>query len=261
MKILVCVKEVPDLGPDTEIKIDDSTGWIREDDSSRYMMNRFDEFAVEEAIRIKEIIPDSTVDALTIGQERSQAVVRRAMGMGADHGIHMLNDSKGYLDPFYIADLICKVVNQKKYDLILTGVMAEDTQQGLTGPILAEMLNIPFSTSVVQAEICDDNPTVQVEKEMEGGKREVWKLKLPCLLTIQSGINQPRYPALSKVLKAKKAELESFRADELSSSPALQSVKHLAFPKKQPTGRFLEGSAQDKARELVDLLMEKSFFK
>ena len=261
MNILVCVKEVPDLGPDTEIKIDDSTGWIKEDDSSRYMMNRFDEFVVEEAIRIKEIIPNSTVDALTVGHERSQAVVRRAMGMGADHGIHILDESKGYPDPFYIADLICKVASQKEYDLILAGVMAEDTQQGLTGPILAETLNIPFSTSVVQAEIHDDIPTIQVEKEMEGGKREVWKLRLPCLLTIQSGINQPRYPALSKVLKAKKAELENFRADELKPSPARQSVQKLSFPNKQRTGRFLEGTPQDKARELVDLLMEKSFFK
>lgn len=261
MKILVCVKEVPDLGPDTEIQIDESTGWIKEEDSSRYMLNRFDEFAVEEAMRIKEILPNATVDALTVGQERSQTVVRRAMGMGADHGIHILDESKGYLDPFYIADLVCKVAVQKEYDLILTGVMAEDTQQGQTGPMIAELLKIPMSTSVVQTRICTDKQSIQIEKEVEGGKREVWKINLPCLLTIQSGINQPRYPALSKVLRAKKAELERYCAQDLSSISTNQSVKKIRFPNKQRTGRFLEGSPQDKARELVDLLTEKSLFK
>ncbi len=249
------------MGPETELRIDESSGWIKDDDSSRYMMNRFDEFAVEEAVRIKENIPNSIVDALTVGGEKSQTIVRRAMGMGIDHGMHIVDKTKGYPEPFRVAGLISRVAAQKDYDLILTGVMAEDTQQGQTGPMIAEMLNIPCCTSVVQTEINDEGRFIQAEREMEGGKREVWRLNLPCLLTIQSGINQPRYPALSKVLKAKKAELERFHADDLSPSPVVQSIKRISFPNKQRTGRLLEGSPQDKARELVDLLMEQSFFK
>jgi electron transfer flavoprotein beta subunit len=259
MKILVCIKEVPDLDPEAELQIDESLAWIKEDTASRYMMNRFDEFAVEEALRIKEQFPDSRIDVLTVGPDRSHAVIRRALGMGADHGIHIVTATAGYLDPSRVSSLVAAAVAAKGYDLVFTGVMAEDTQQGQTGVMIAEQLGLPWASAVVKETILPDRKCISVEREIEGGLREVLQVTLPCLLTIQTGINQPRYPSLSKVLKAKKSELETFQEQSLDGAAAKQQVRAIGYPRKQRTGEVLQGSSQEKAQKLVAILTAKSF--
>ncbi len=259
MRILVCVKEVPDLDPETELTIDREKAWIKSDEHSRYMMNRFDEYAVEEAIRLKEEYPDSSIDAITVGPERAHMVLRRAMGMGADQGIHILTEKSGYISPFTVSSWIAQVVAAKTYDLVLTGVMSEDTQQAQTGVMLAQHLSMPWATSVIKQELVNEGENMVVEREIEGGFRDVLELEVPCLLTIQSGINQPRYPSLSKVLRAKKAELEIVSAADLEPEDNRQEVIEVAYPQKQREGRVLEGSQEEKARQLLDLFVEKAF--
>lgn len=261
MRVLVCVKEVHDVDPDVELKIDDQQGWIEEDDSTRFIMNRYDEFAVEEALLIKEQWDDVQVDAVTVGPERSENVLRRAMGMGVDHGIHILSNQPGLLDPFQLSGWIASWARDRNYDLVFTGVMSEDAQQAQTGVLIAQRLCIPWATAVVSKNLSEDRKTVSVQRELEGGVREEWSIPLPCLLTLQSGINLPRYPALSKVLKAKKAELETIPVEQLEQTIKGQQIVRCSYPQKQRSGTVIEGSSRDKARQLLSLLEEKSFLR
>lgn len=258
MKILVCIKEVPDLDPEAELTIDDETMWLVEDDSMRYGMNRFDEFAVEEALQFKEAVAECQVDVVTAGPNRSHAVIRRALGMGADHGIHIIVETAGAMDPCAVSSYIAYVAKERQYDLVLTGVMSEDLQQGVTGVMIAKHLDMPWASAVIDAEHSDEQDQLTVEREIEGGMRDRLRIQLPCVLTIQSGINQPRYPALSKVLKAKKAELENYHASELCDSRGKQMVHSISYPKKERAGQVLTGTAKEKAKSLIALLREKS---
>ena len=151
MKILACIKQVPDS--ETVFRVDKDTGWVRPKGQTKYWMNHADEFAVEEAVLIKETRPDTVVDALTVGPERAAQVLERAMGMGADGAVHILVPEEGYLSALSIASLIAAYASDKDYDLILAGVMAEDDMQGQVGPLLAELLSLPCATSVIFEEL------------------------------------------------------------------------------------------------------------
>lgn len=259
MKILVCVKEVPDIHPEIELTIDEDRKWIELTDQTRFMMNRFDEVAVEEAIRIKERIPETSVDAITAGPERSHEVLRRAMGMGVDHGVHIKTDRYGYLDPFQVSNWIAAYARGKEYDLILSGVMSEDVQSGCTGVMVAAKLSIPWASSVISTAMDEGGRSICVERELEGGTRQALEIPLPCLLTVQTGINQPRYPALSKVLRAKKAELTVLEPRDLDPGEPRQVVTGVSYPEKLRSGERLTGSPEEKARTLLSILRERSF--
>ncbi|MCU0821508.1 MAG: electron transfer flavoprotein subunit beta/FixA family protein, partial [Spirochaetes bacterium] len=204
MKILVCVKQVPDT--EGAVIINNSKNWIDINDKSSFRLNRFDEYAVEEAVRIKEALPGTAIDAISAGPARSEAALRRAMGIGADNGIHIIMDDN-YHFPFEIASLISAYAKDKKYDIIFTGAMSEDGMHCQTGPMIAAMLDIPFAASCISEKLVDNGSAVHVEREIEGGLRDSLDLSLPALLAVQSGINHPRYPSLSNVLRAKKQEI------------------------------------------------------
>lgn len=258
MKILVCIKEVPDLDPESELLLDSDSGWMKTDDHLGFMINRFDEFAVEEAILLKENHPETTIDVLTVGPDHSHQVLRRAMGMGADHGIHIVTDSYGYICPSQISDWIASVTRDRGYDLIFTGVMAEDTLHGQTGVMLAQHLSIPWASSVIQKKLSEDLKSIEVVREIEGGQRDLLQIPLPCLLTIQTGVNQPRYPILSKMLKAKKAALETIPISSLPNQVEAQIINQTDYPQKSRDGKVLEGTQQEKASQLIKILQEKS---
>ncbi len=137
MKLLVCVKQIPD--PDAPVCVNADGRWV-EIDGGAFVMNRFDCFALEEALRIREEIPETRIDVVSVGPERVDAVLRRALGMGADHGIHILTESDGYLSPFATATWIAAHARACHYDLILTGIMSGDDMNGQVGPLVAEML-------------------------------------------------------------------------------------------------------------------------
>jgi electron transfer flavoprotein beta subunit len=257
MKILVCIKQVPD-STDT-IQIDEHTGFLSYGANTAFRMNRFDEFALEEALLIKEEFPGTLVDALSVGPERVSATVQRALGMGADHGIHILDETEGYHSPFTVASLIAACVRPRNYDLIMAGVMAEDTMASQTGQLIAALLSLPSASSVIKEEIRPERAEVMVEREIEGGNREVVQLKMPAVLTLQPGINFPRYPSFSKVMRARTYAQELIRAEDLAIEEPRESCRRVRIPDAPSQGVFIEGSPREKAQKLIHILHEKSF--
>ncbi len=256
MKILVCVKQVPEA--DSPIKIDDNSGWIQADTITEFKMNRLDEFAVEEALLIKESIAGTRIDVITVGPDRCDEVVRRAIGMGADSGVHIRTASDGYQSPYGVAAAIADFARGKNYILILTGAMSEDLMQGQVGPLLAAHLDVACISSTIHAELAADEKKIYVEREVEGGSREVGNISLPALLTIQTGINTPRYPALSKLLRANNRDLDIVTADGSDDASAPQALVGVALPEKSRDAVFLEGNTADKAEQLFNILKERS---
>ncbi|MBF0451040.1 MAG: electron transfer flavoprotein subunit beta/FixA family protein [Candidatus Magnetomorum sp.] len=255
MKILVCVKQVPDQTRpvcvnDTRVDLPEVLSW---------KMNRFDEFAVEAAIQIKESIPGTTVDSVTIGPERTQTVVRRSLGMGADNGwiIHV-SPHEG-LTPRIIAQIICHELGNNHYDLILTGFMSEDNMNAQTGQMIAAQLNVPSVSGVIQLTVNGDQQAITVVREMGGGMREELLVQLPAVLCVQSGINQPRYPRLSAMLKAASRPLRCIESSTDGIFCQDQMISQIQLPKNIRDAHFLEGSVQEQANALSTLLKEKGF--
>jgi len=254
MKLLVCVKQIPD--PDAPVHVNAHGTWV-DVDGSTFVMNRFDGFALEEALRIREEIPDTRIDVVSVGPERVEAVLRRSLGMGADHGIHILTGSDGYLSSFASATWIAAHARACNYDLILTGVMSGDDMNGQVGPLVAEMLHLPCATSVIFRRMMPESGRIFVEREMEGGLRDALEIRLPALLTLQSGINQPRYPSLSKMLRANRHPLDIILSDSLESPTIHLSVMQTSLPQKIRAGLILEGTPGEKARQLLDILQNR----
>jgi len=256
MKILVCIKQVPES--EVPIHIDDSTGWIQKDAITEFKINRLDEFAVEEALLIKESIAGTRIDVITAGPDRCDEVVRRAIGMGADSGVHIQTASDGYQSPFRVAAMIADFTRGKNYALILTGAISEDAMQGQVGPMLAARLGFSWATSVIFEKIASDKKSIYVEREIEGGNRDMIELKLPALLTIQSGINTPRRPSLSNLLRANSQELEKIYINDLTELPEMEVLVEVVYPQKNRAGMVLPGSLEEKAARLFSILREKS---
>lgn len=256
MKILVCIKQVPDSFE--TLQIDERTGRLVLPPGTPFRINRFDEFALEEALLMKEKHGDALVHALSVGPERVSAALERALGMGADHGIHILDPFEGYVSPFTVASLIASFARTRSYDLLLAGIMAEDTMACQTGQITAALLNLPCATSVIEEEIHPARGEILVEREIEGGSRERVQIKLPAVLTVQPGINLPRYPSFSKVMRARNYAQERIRAEEFEVAEPRELFCGMRFPDPVPQGVFIEGSPPEKALKLLNILHEKS---
>ena len=256
MKILVCVKQVADTEARFSVAADNKS--LRYDEDTVYRMNRFDEFALEEALRIREKINPSVVDVVSVGAQRVRNTVRRAKEIGADNGFHILLEQEGYLSPWTTASLIAGFAAKNAYDLILTGAMSEDDMQGQTGQMVAGLLNIPAASSVIREQLKENENTIYVEREIDATKREAVILKLPALLTIQSGINTPRYPALSHVLRARQQDITTIAADELSPNYGYEKVKNITGVAAARKCLFLEGTVEQKAAKLREILRGKS---
>lgn len=288
MKILVCIKQIST----SEIHPHESANWIAQQNVQDQGINPFDEYALEEAVLIKERYPDVSVDVISVGPDIAVESIRRAMGMGADRGIHVVTEDQGYVTGFVTASRIAATLRPRdslksqnlphgSYDMILTGVMSEDLMQGQVGPMLAEILAIPCVTSVVQLQCSDTMNGVTVQREMEGGLRQEVRASMPLVLTIQAGINKPRYPSLSNILRAGRKKIFSCRADELflegapdspclpshgnrsslhGMSPvnsALISLERLEYPVKKREAQKLGGTTEQKAALLMDILKQR----
>lgn len=259
MNILVCIKQVPDL--ESTLAVNPDANWILESDTLKFRINHFDEYALEEAILIRESFPDVTIDAVSVGPARADDVLKHAISVGIQDGIHILTEETGYLSPHATASLIAGYAASKSYDLILAGVMAEDDMLYQVGPMTAALLDIPCATSVVKEALSPEAGIVSVECEMEGGMTEQVELTLPALLTIQSGINQPRYPSLSNVLRANSQKRIVISPDTIATGEQRENVLSLALPEKSSKGVMLEGTPTEKAETLLKLFHEKSLLK
>jgi electron transfer flavoprotein beta subunit len=287
VKILVCIKQVPDAEAPVRIGAEGRSLVVGE---GAWRMNRFDEFAVEEALRIRETFPGTRVEVLSVGPPRAAEVLRRALAMGADEALHILREEEEDPFPGDVAAWVAACIHGRGHDLILTGVMSEDAMQAQTGPILAELLGIPCATAVIAVRLCpeagaprEENGTppekreigvgrrprdaecacpqpgvIRVERELEGGLREALEMPLPALITVQSGINRPRYPALSHVLRARSQPLLTLRADELPDPPRRERVVRIAWTEPSGKALFLTGTPAEKAERLAALFREKA---
>jgi electron transfer flavoprotein beta subunit len=240
MKILVCIKMSLEQGE----------------------LSRFDSYALEQAILIKKDLKDlhsSQIDVVTMGSEDAIKMIRRSLGMGADNGILIVNDGPGPVTPFFTASALQIVAAQKKYDLILTGIMSEDAMAGQTGPMLAEKLNIPCVTGVVKTKPVNGKRTILVEQEVENGYRICFDIQMPCVLAIQPGINTPGYPSLSKLLAAEEKQIVSFPLDRLFNKSVKEKEIFISYetPEKTREGKVLQGTLNDKVDQLNAFLVQK----
>lgn len=252
MKIIVCVKQVPDS--DTELIVDSATNQVRFAGRSAFKMNRYDEFAVETALRLQQHIEGAAVAAVSVGTRESADVVRRALGMGADHGILLTHRSEELPGQNAIAAAIAGLVKRDKYDLVLTGALSEDQMNATVGPMIAAHLKWPCAPNVVASKFSSDCRAVRVESEVEGGRRDLLEVKLPAVLTIQSGIHQPRYPKLSLMLRANQYPLDviDMRATG-PPAPREREVK-IEYPSSARNGIYLCGALENQVEELIQFL-------
>ncbi len=255
MNILVCIKAVPE--PEQVISFTGKSPVITVDADTPLRMNRFDEYAVEAAVQIKQAIAGTLVDVVTVGPPNAAAAVKRAMGMGADRGFHAPADYFASGDADRVSRCIAGFAAEKGYDLVLTGVMSEDMMQSQVSPMLAERLGLPWATSVVCLRPDAEHSKIYVEQERDGGLIDMMEIDLPALLSIQTGINEPRYPSVSKLLRANQAGVEPVPAPDADPAERPVQVDHYDWPEKQRAGRVLEGTTQEKARQLHDILKQR----
>ena len=241
MKILVPIKRVPD--PATTIRVlPDGSGIAT--DNVKWVINPFDEIAIEEALRIKEKQSGEVV-LVTVGQSNWQEQLRTGLAMGADRAILVKND--GALDSLAIARILAKVVSDEKPELVLLGKQAIDDDSNQVGQMLAEMLGWPQATFASKVEFADQNVTVT--REVDGGLETI-SFNLPAVITTDLRLNEPRYASLPGIMKARKKELKELPAESLGVDLAAKlKVKTLAAPPKRQAGKKV-GSVQ----ELVQVL-------
>jgi len=256
VKILVCVRQVID--PVTCPMPDPASGALLLDEQTIFRLNRYDAYAGEEALRIKDTHPGVSVTALSLGPERVVEVIRRAMGMGADHGIHLETGPCESVDPAAVAFPIAEYLRRKEFDLILTGVMSEDWQRGAVGPMIAAFLDLPLAVAVTALKLELDEREIFVERELDGGWREELALPLPALLTVQSGALRPRYPSLSHLLRARGAEIEKIAAPLVAEQVAVVGYE---LPRRQRAGVVLDGTPREKAAQLWHTLRRQGVLK
>jgi electron transfer flavoprotein beta subunit len=249
LKILVCIKQVPQK--DAALKLNESGTWIREDVS--YEVNEPDAYALEEALRQKEKHGGEVV-VITAGPARSQQVLREALAKGADRAIHLEDAGFVGLDAFNTAKAFAAAIKDEKFDLIFTGLQSDDYGFAQTGVILAELLGSPHATIIMQIEKSDGG--IKVKRELEAGYFQFVEMPLPAVLTIQSGINKLRYATLIGIKQAKNKPLRKVPLSEVQSAIGanLQKIERMYIPQKTKKTEYLEGSASEIAKKLVDKL-------
>jgi electron transfer flavoprotein beta subunit len=205
VNIIVCVKQVPDL--ESPIEIDKETNWVR---SRQYVVSPNDMLAVEQAVRIKERKGSGRVTLVCIGPPSAEKMLQTCLSMGADEAVLLHDPLFDNSDSHATAAVLAKAISSMPYDLVLCGQMAADTQAGQVGAILAEVLHIPWVSSVQKAEISSEVTTIKVYRRLEGGNTEIAEVTLPAVLAIETGLIKPRYPALRAIMAARTKSVQEY---------------------------------------------------
>ncbi|MGK8687198.1 electron transfer flavoprotein subunit beta/FixA family protein [Bacillus cereus] len=239
---------------DTEEKIVIKNGAIY-DGEAEFIINPYDEYAIEEAIQVRDA-QGGEVTVVTVGGEDSEKELRTALAMGCDKAVLInIEDDVENGDQFTTAKVLAEYLKDKDADLILGGNVAIDGASGQVGPRVAEALNMPYVTTITKLEI--DGTNVKIERDVEGDT-EVIETSLPVLVTAQQGLNEPRYPSLPGIMKAKKKPLEELELDDLDLEEddveAKTKTIEIYLPPKKDAGKVLQGELQDQVKELVSLL-------
>jgi len=256
MNIVVCVKQVPDTEAPIRIRGD---GRGIEESGLNFVINYYDEHGVEEALRIKERA-GGTVTLVTAGPARAAEALRAGLAMGADQAIHIQDPALDGADHLALARVLAAAIRTLPCDLVLCGKLATDDNAAIVGPAVAEFLGLPQATAVTKLELADGKATVHREVE---GAVEVLEVALPAVVTVERGINEPRYPSLPGIMKAKRTPIAVKTAaglglDASGAGASRVELVGLVPPPKRQAGRVLEGEPAEVVKELVRVLHEEA---
>ncbi|MDH4344837.1 MAG: electron transfer flavoprotein subunit beta/FixA family protein [Thermoleophilia bacterium] len=247
MRTVVCIKQVRTLGDEVEFTDD---GRDVDPDYVDLALNEWDSFATEEALQLKERLGGEVV-VVTCGPEESEAALRRCLAMGADRAVRI--EGVAAHDPIGVAHALAEVVRDEEPDLVLCGVQSSDSVQAATGTALAELVELPRVAVVTRLEPGDGKATAH--RELEGGLVDVVEVDLPAVLTIQTGINQPRYANLRAIKQAEQVEITVRQA---ASAPAASRVRRMFVPPRGEGAEMLGTDPGEVARRIADLVKERT---
>lgn len=257
MKILVTVKQVAALDDEFELRDD---GRDVDEDFFEQDLNEFDHYSVEEALLIKEAAgDDAEVVIVTVGDEDTDDALRTALAKGADRGIRVWDDSLADADGVAIAKVLAKVVEREQPDMVFTGAQSADFGSAVTGMALAGLLNWPHAAVVCNLEYAPGANTATLRRELEGGLEEVMSIRCPAVLSIQLGINEPRYASLRGIKQAKQKQVDELTLDDLGLAPdavaSASRVRRMYAPEKGQA-ELITGSAAEQATRLAEIIKE-----
>ncbi len=258
MEILVCARRVPDTS-ENEIELN-SAGTDIEREDLVYSINEADNYAVEEALQIASRV-GGTVTVVTVGNEEDEEILRREMAMGAGHGVLISDQAFAGSDGRGLATILKAFVQKGHYDLVLTGAQAEGGAAQVGG-MLAALLDYPFASLVTSIEVLEGK--LKIGREIEGGNREMSEIDLPCVLSIQTGINEPRYVGMRGIRQVASVPIPTLCASDLGIDAAwvgsaATRVKRLDYfvPPLGKGARMLEGKSEEVIYELIELVKAK----
>jgi electron transfer flavoprotein beta subunit len=259
---IVCLKQVPDTEAQIRVKPDGS-GIIAQD--IKYVINPYDEFGVEEALKFKEKFGTGTVTIVSMGPQRAIESIRMALAMGADNAIHLDDPAFEDGDAFTTAKVLAQAIKGLEYDIIFCGRQAIDDDFAQVGSALAELLGLPQIYLVTKVEVAPDKKKARVNRQIVGGE-EILDCSLPAVLTCQKGLNEPRYASLPGIMKAKKKEVKTINAatlgidlNQVGKAGAKCRIIKMSSPPSRSSGKKITGAdATETAPQLVKLLREES---
>ena len=258
MNITVCVKQVPST--ETKIRINTQTGFV-DTAEIEWVVNPYDEYALETALRLREKAGAGTISAASLGPERVKMALRTSLAMGLDSAVQLTDPAFDGIDALAVGRVLAAAIKRQPFDLVLCGKQAVDDDQAAVPPAIAHFLGIPHVSVVAELEVDFAAGTVVARREIEGAT-EVVHARVPCLVTIQKGAFEPRYPTLKGMMASKKKEIPVLGAAELGIDPSAL-VRHLKYiedrlPPGRKPGRVLEGEPAEVVPELVRLLREEA---
>ena len=255
MRIAVCIKQVPDT--ETKIKLNSDNSGI-DPTGIKWVVNPYDEHAIEESIKLRDANPGSTITAFTIGlKPRASEVLRTALAMGVDEAVAV--DSPNYLDASLTAKALAGAIKKEgAFDLVLTGKLAIDDNAASVSQMLANELSVPHATVISKLTL--SGASVVVEREVEGGTKEILELSLPALVAANKGLNMPRYASLPGIMKAKKKVIKEFTLSDVGVDGGKNKViySHYKLPAEKPAVKILAGDCASQTKELAKLLREEA---
>lgn len=258
MDVVVCIKQVPDTEQPIRVR-PDGTGV--DEQGLNWILNYYDEHAVEEALRVREKF-GGTVTVVCVGPPRATEALRTALAMGADEAVHVCDPALDGADHLAVARVLSRVLAQLRYDLVLCGRLATDDNASVVGPALAEYLGLPQATAISKLELQDGMATV--EREVEGGV-EVLQVPLPAVFTVERTINEPRYPTLPGIMKAKRKEIRTLTLADLGleaqqAGAQAARVRYARFepPPRREAGRVVTPDSPEEAARLIAQFLQET---
>lgn len=260
MNVIVCIKQVPDTEAPIRIKPDgsgiDETGL-------NLVMNYYDEHATEAGLRLREQL-GGTVTLISAGPERAKEALRTGLAMGADEAVLVTDPALVGADPLGVARVLAAAISTLPHDVIICGKLSTDDNAGIVGPALAEYLGLPQATAIAHLEVDAAGSGAVVHREVEGGV-EVLQVPFPAVLTVERSLNEPRYPSLPGIMKAKRKEIKTLtletlnlNAAEVGAAAARTVLAGLAAPPKRTAGRMIEGDADQAVAAIVAFLKDEA---